>query len=107
MSRAWDKGAEGDGEGWFQQNRGILRLGERRYTTNRLQALTSGSCDKKQTPTMFAVLAGVAWVVCTKLAPLDSSWVIGLRDCQSCKSNVVSFERPTTISYTLAHDNTV
>ncbi len=94
VSRAWDKGAEGNGEGWFQQNRGILRVGERLCTTNSLQALTSSSCDKKQTPTMFAILAGVGCVVRTKLGPLASSWVIGLKDCQSCKSLLSILRNP-------------
>ena len=61
---------------------------------------TFSSCDREQMPTMFAGPAGVAQVVCTKLGPLDSSWVIGLKDCQSCKSNVVRFKRPTTMPYT-------
>jgi len=46
--------------GKWGNNRGRLQVGERRYTTNSLQALTAGSCDKKQTPTMSAGPGGVA-----------------------------------------------
>ncbi len=100
-------GGKGHGDGGIQQNQGTPQVGERWYTTKSLQALTAGSCDKKQTPTMLAGPVGVAQVVCTKLGPLDSSWVIGLKDCQSCRTNVVSFERPTTTSYTSTYSNTV
>ncbi len=37
-----------------------------------------GSCDRKQTPTMFAGPAGVA---CTMLGPLDSSLLRHARSC--------------------------
>ena len=56
-----------------------------------------GTCGRKQTPTMFAGPAGVARVVCTKLGPLDSSWV---KHARSCRTNVGSFEEPTTMPYT-------
>ncbi len=68
-------------------NRGNSRRGTQK---------TVQTFSRERTPTMFAGPAGVARVVCTKLGPLDSSWVTGLKDCQSCKSNVVSFERPPT-----------
>ena len=92
-------GRKGHGDGGFQQNQGIWQVGKRRYTTNSLQALTSDNGDQ-QTPTMLAGPVGVAQVVCTKLSPLDSTWVMGLKECQSCRTNVVSFGRPTTMPYT-------
>ena len=64
----------------------------------RLSAFST--CDKEQTPTIFAGSAGVAPVVCTILGPLDNSWVIGLKDSQSCRTNIVSFERPTITTHT-------
>ena len=66
----------------------------------RLSAIST--CDREETPTIFAGLVGVALVVCTILGPLDNSWVVGLKHAQSCRTNIVSVERPIVTSYTLA-----
>ena len=54
----------------------------------RLSAIST--CDREQTPTIFAGPVGVALVVCTTLGPLDSSWVVGLKHAQSCRTKSAS-----------------
>ena len=58
----------GRGEGGIRRNREMPQARIRRHTTNSLQALTAGECDKKQTPTMLACPVGVAWLLCTMLS---------------------------------------
>ena len=65
----------------------------------RLSAIST--CDREQTPTIFAGSVGVALVVCTTLGPLDSSWVVGLNHAHSYRTKIVSVERPIVTSYTL------
>ena len=64
----------------------------------RLSAIST--CDKEETPTIFAGPVGVAPVVCTTLGPLDSSWVVGLKHALSCRTKIVSVERSIVTSYT-------
>ncbi len=93
---AWKgEGTRGEAKQWNNRGNTAEEVFRRQF---RLSAVAT--CDRKQTPTMFAGPAGVARVVCTNLGPLDSSWVIGLKHAQSCRTNVVSFEEPTTMSYT-------
>ena len=67
----------------------------------RFRLLAISTCDREETPTIFAGPVSVAPVVCTILGPLDNSWVVGLKHAQSCRTKIVSVERPTITTHTL------
>jgi len=61
--------------------RGAKQWNNRENTGEEFRLSAINTCNRKQTPTMFAGPAGVAPGVCTMLAPLDSSLVARARSC--------------------------
>ncbi len=77
--------------------RGAKQWNNSKNTGEDFRLSAVGSCNRKQTPTMFAGPAGVAPGVCTVLAPLDSSWVTRARSCTNRCCQVLKdlLQRPT------------